>query len=95
MTPILLYRHVNEPLTRALLSSKLDQKYGLIKLSLETLLDQVNILDELNEYEAKIDWTFPSGEKVSHSSSFYLINRVLSVPEKLFKDKSLPAPLYV
>ena len=94
MTPILLYSHVNEPLTRAVLSSKLDQTHGLIKLSLETLLEQVNILDELNEYEAKIDWTFPSGEKVSNSNSFYLINRVLSVPEKLFKDFAEQDKLY-
>jgi hypothetical protein len=94
MIPILLYSHVNEPLTRSLLSSKLDQTHGLIKLSLEALLDQVNILDELNEYEVKIDWTFPSGEKISNSSSFYLINRVLSVPEKLFQDFAEQDRLY-
>jgi len=94
MTPILLYSHVNEPLTRSLISSTLDQKCVLIKLSVEDLLQQTNIIDELNNDEVKISWTLPSGKEIVNSNDFYLINRVLSVPEEIFNSFSEDDRLY-
>lgn len=94
MTPILLYSHEKEPVTRALLSSKLDQKYGLIKLSLDTLLNQAIIIDEVSENGTKLNWTLPSGQQISNTNDFYLINRVLFAPGYLFKDFSEEDRLY-
>ncbi|MGK5595272.1 MAG: hypothetical protein ACSNEK_07945 [Parachlamydiaceae bacterium] len=86
MRPVLLYSHTDEPITRALFSSELDQKFNMIKLSLELLLRDTIIIDEFNENEVKVDWTLPSGSKISNSKEFYLINRVVSIPEALFHD---------
>ncbi len=94
MIPVLLYSHVNEPLTQSLLSSKLDQTCGLIKLPLEELLNQASIIDELNDNGVNINWSLPSGLTVSNSDDFYLINRVLSVPEELFLEFSEEDKLY-
>lgn len=83
---VLLYSHRDEPITQVLLSSELDQKFTMIKLSLETLLQDVTIIDELNGINTKVEWMLPSGIQISNSSDFYLINRVLSVPETLVQD---------
>lgn len=93
MTPILLYSHADEPITRALLSSTLDQS-GLIKLPLKALLDEACIIDEFDNEEVKIDWSFPSGLRITNSNDFYLINRVISVPEEIFCDFSEEDKLY-
>lgn len=86
MKPILLYSHPDEPITQALLSSELDQNFNMIKLSLVTLLQDITIMDEFNNFDIKIEWQLPSGLKIFNSSDFYLINRVLSVPETLVCD---------
>lgn len=86
MKPILLYSHFSEPVTQALLSSKLDQKINMIKLSLESLLNDVTIIDEFDGFNIKIEWHLESGIQISNSSDFYLVNRVLSVPESLVQD---------
>jgi len=94
MIPILLYSHSNEPLTKALISSTLDQKCGLIKLSVEELLHETCIIDELNNDKVKISWTLPSGNEILNSNDFYLINRVLSIPEDIFNSFSEEDRLY-
>lgn len=86
MRPVLLYSHADEPITSALFSSELDQKFNMIKLSLEFLLKETIIIDEFNENEVKIDWTLSHGSKISNSKDFYLINRILSIPDTLFHD---------
>lgn len=86
MRPVLLYSHIDEPITHALFSSELDQKFNMIKLSLELLLENTTIIDEFDANEVKINWTLSSGSKISNSKDFYLINRVLSVPDSLFHD---------
>lgn len=86
MRPILLYSHFDEPITKALLSSTFAQKSDLIKLPLKTLLNEVCIIDEFDHAVVKIDWTFPSGLNITNSNDFYLINRVISVPEEIFND---------
>lgn len=88
MIPILLYSHPEEPITKALLSSLLTQKKGFINLPLKVLLDEVSIIDEFDHEDIKIDWTLPSGLRITNSSDFYLINRVISVPEEIFYDFS-------
>jgi hypothetical protein len=94
MKPVLIYSHPDEPITQALFSSELDRKFGMIKLSLDSLLKDTVIIDEFDESKVKIDWTLPSGEKVLNSENFFLINRVLSVPENLFHDFSEEDRLY-
>ncbi len=86
MTPVFLYSHSEEPITSTILSSSLDIELGIIKLSLRDLLKDTLILDEIDENGAKIEWTLPSGAKISNSNKFYLLNRVLSIPEDLFND---------
>ncbi len=86
MKPILLYSHAEEPITNLMLSGELDREFNPVKISLEELLNDTSILDEFNENETKIEWTLVSGDKISNTESFYLINRVLSVPEELFND---------
>lgn len=86
MKPILLYSHPDEPITQALLSSELDLKFNMIKLSLAALLQDGTIIDEFNGIDIKIEWQLPSGLKIFNSSDFYLINRVLSVSETLAQD---------
>lgn len=88
MRPILLYSHADEPITKAILSSTLIQKSDLIKLPLKALLNEVSIIDEFDNEEVKIDWTFQSGLRITNSKDFYLINRVISVPEEIFCDFS-------
>jgi hypothetical protein len=86
MRPVLLYSHLDEPITRALFSSELDQKYHMIRLSLEFLLKDATIIDEFNANEIKIEWTLSSGLQIRNTKDFYLINRILSIPEALFCD---------
>jgi hypothetical protein len=84
MTPVLLYSHPLEPVTQSFL--ELDKDLNLVKLSLEDLLNDACIFDEVNDTEVKIEWTLSSGIKISNSSEFYIFNRVLSVPEEIFQD---------
>lgn len=86
MKPVLLYSHVDEPITSTILASSLVSEFDIIKISLKSLLDDISILDELVDNEIKIRWTLSSGFQVINSNSFYLINRVLSVPEELFNE---------
>lgn len=94
MKPILIYSHSDEPITQVLLSSEFDKKNNIIKLSLETFLKEVTIIDEFNRNNTKIEWNLSSGTKISNSSDFYLINRVLSVPETLVQDFSEEDQVY-
>ncbi len=94
MRPVLIYSHADEPITHALFSSELDQKFNMVKLSLESLLKDSVIIDEFDESEVKIDWTLSSGLKISNSKDFYIINRVLSIPEILFHDFSEEDRIY-
>lgn len=86
MRPILLYSHPNEPITKALLSSTLIEQNDLIDLPLKALLNEVCIIDEFDHKEIKIHWTLHSGLEITNSDDFYLINRVISVPEEIFCD---------
>lgn len=86
MTPVLLYSHADEPITKSLLSSELGQKNGLIKLPLKRLLEEATISDDFSIEETNIKWTFSSGFTILNTSKFYLINRVISVPEELFNN---------
>jgi hypothetical protein len=88
MRPILLYSHTDEPITKVLLSSTFIQKNNLINLPLKALLNEVSIIDEFDHEEVKIDWTFHSGLRITNSNDFYLINRIISVPEEIFCDFS-------
>lgn len=88
MKVVLLYSHADEPVTRALLSSELDQKCDIIKISLEALIKDSVIIDEFDETEIKVEWQFPSGIKITNTEDVYLINRILSIPEYLFADFS-------
>lgn len=74
MIPILLYSHAEEPITKALLSSTLNQKSDLIKLSLKAFLNEVCIIDEFDHEEVKIDWTLHSGLRITNTNDFYLVN---------------------
>lgn len=94
MKPILLYSHAEEPVTRLMLSDGLDMEFNLVKLSLEELLKDATIFDELNENGAKVEWTLSSGKKISNSEDFYLFNRVLTVPEELFEEFAEEDRLY-
>lgn len=94
MTPLLIYSHENEPLTRVLLSSNFDQKYGLIKISIKDLLEKARIFDEIDDFRTIINWKLPLGITISNSKQYYLINRVLSVSKKLFDDFSEQDQLY-
>lgn len=86
MIPVLFYSHVAEPVTQAILTSGLDKDLSLVKLSLSNLLKDTSIFDEINNDEVKIEWTLPSGEKIHNSEKYYLLNRVLSIPDELFED---------
>lgn len=94
MKPVLIYSHADEPITHALFSSEFDQKFNIIKLSLESLLKETMIIDEFDEREVKIEWTLSSGLKISNSKDYYIINRVLSIPEILFHDFSEEDRIY-
>lgn len=86
MIPVLLYSHTAEPVTQALLTSGLGKDLSLVKLSLSNLLKDTSIFDEINDDEVKIEWTLPSGEKIHNSENYYLLNRILSIPEELFEE---------
>lgn len=88
MRPVLIYSHADEPITNVLFSSEFDQKFNMVKLSLDTLLKDTIIFDEFDESEVKIEWTLSSGLKIFNSKDYYIINRILSIPETLFQDFS-------
>ncbi len=87
LTPVLLYSHAEEPVTRALLSlCKSDEAFEIIEISLERLLGDAIIFDEIKDNQVKVQWSFDSGVSISNSADCYLINRVISVPEAIFRD---------
>lgn len=86
MIPVLLYSHETEPVTKALLTSELDEDLKLVKLSLSSLLKEASIFDEVHDDEVKIEWTLASGEKIRNTDNYYLLNRVLTVPQEMFDE---------
>lgn len=86
MNPVLLYSHEAEPVTKALLTSHLDKDLTLVKLSLNDLLKDTIIFDEIYNDEVKIEWTLKSGEKIRNTEDYYLLNRILTVPQEIFDE---------
>lgn len=84
MTGILLYSHHNEPVTQVILSHA-QHGANIITLSIKELLDNVIIFDEISDV-VKLSWKLPCGKVISNSKDFYLINRVLDLPQDLFDD---------
>lgn len=82
MKPLLLYSSCQEPFTKWLL-----QQGELIHaLSLQQLLEEVEILDAIEDGIAKICWQLPSKEELTNSSNQLLINRIESLPKALFEE---------
>ncbi len=86
MYGLLLCSDVREPVSQILIKHFDKISIPLIFLSLEDLLKQVEIFDEIIEGVTKIGWTLPQGRKVTNSKECFLINRALSVSESLFDD---------
>lgn len=85
MIGVLLYSHESEPITRAILAAP-EMGFEIIALSLSDLLERVAIFDQIDsEGNASICWTLPCSKRIVNSNEFYLINRVLSMPEELFE----------
>lgn len=88
MRALLVYSHDKEPVTQALIHSDFSKKIDTIKISLEEFINNITVFDEFDHCKTKIHWTLSSGIEVHNSEEFYLINRVLSIPEDIFHDFS-------
>ena len=62
---------------------KLDQKFNMVKLPLESLLKDTVIIDEFDESEVKIEWTLSSGLKISNSKDYYPIMNFYSLSSSI------------
>lgn len=85
MHGLLLCSDIREPISQVLFTNRNTLNFPLIVLTLENFLKQVEVFDEVINGVPKIEWTFPDN-RVTNSENFFLINRVLSVPESLFGD---------
>lgn len=86
MHGLLLSNDVREPVSHILLKHRDILNFQLITLSLEDFLNRVEIFDEIIDGLPKIRWTLPDDSIITNSEDFFLINRVLTVPESLFED---------
>lgn len=85
MHGLLFSSDLREPVSHVLFTNRARLNFPLIVLTLEDFLKQAEVFDEITNGVPKIEWTFP-GERITNSEHFFLINRVLSVPESLFGD---------
>lgn len=85
MRAVLLSSDIREPTSQVLFTNRNALHCPLIVLTLEDFLKQVEVFDEVINGVPKIEWTLPD-DRVTNSKDFFLINRVLSVPESLFGD---------
>lgn len=86
MYGLLLTSDLKEPITKFLLRHQNELNFPLILLPIQNLLNTVNIFDEIKDGIAKIGWLFSDGKYITNSNDYFLINRVLSVPDSLFED---------
>ena len=86
MIPVLLYSHEAEPITNIIINSDFDQTLGLIKISLDDLLNYSSIFDEIDGDVVHLNWEFKNGICIDNSNKYFLINRVISIPENLFDN---------
>ncbi|MGA8165114.1 MAG: hypothetical protein WB791_08845 [Waddliaceae bacterium] len=85
MHALLLTSDIREPVSHILFTNRDTLNCPLIVLTLEDFLKQVEVFDEVINGVPKIEWTLPI-YRITNSQDFFLINRVLSVPESLFGD---------
>ena len=89
MKPILIYSHPKEPITQVLLSSFFCEKRGGLAISIEKFIAKVDVYDEFDESSVRICWhDRDSGTKIYNTHEYYLINRILSLPEACFNNFS-------
>ena len=86
MHGLLLSSDIREPISHALSTNREKLKFPLITLTLEDFLKNTEVFDEVVGGVPKIEWTLPGKKRITNSQEFFLINRVLSTPESLFKD---------
>lgn len=86
MKPLLIYSHAKEPITRALLDSSFCEKWGGLSISVENFIAEMEVYDEFDESTVKINWWHSSSKTIiNNTKDYYLINRILSIPESFFK----------
>ena len=83
---LLVYSSNEDPVVQSLNCSFKDLGEPLVLVSLEKLLNDVEIDDEIVEGKTTLNWTLPDGMTVSNRENVKLINRVLTIPECLFED---------
>lgn len=86
MNALLLYSDAKEPVTELLLENLGLFDSRILPVSIERLLQDAVIFDEINDGSPILNWEFPDGLKITNSKDYYLVNRVLSVPDHLFID---------
>src|SRR5205807_8383354 len=83
---LLLCSDLNEPVTQSLIRHQDRLNFPLVVLTVQDILNDVEIFDEIMEGVANIGWSLHNGKRIINSHEWLLINRALSLPESLFDD---------
>lgn len=83
---VLLCSDLKEPVTQSLVRYQDGLSFQLVVLTLEDILNDVEIFDEVIEGIPKIGWSLQDGNCIINSHECLLINRVFSVPGSLFEN---------
>jgi hypothetical protein len=82
---LLLCSDIHEPVSKVLIQHKDELAFPFLIMTLEDFLKDVEVFDEIIDGIPKIEWTCPKNRKITNSD-WFLVNRVLSLPQKLFED---------
>lgn len=87
MKYILVYSSEEDKVTSFILN-KLKEKNEIICISVEDILNNVEINDSIIDGNPKISWTLEDGTVVENDSETKLINRVMQIEDRFFDDFS-------
>lgn len=82
---LLVYSNKEEFITQSLMENSSLLKDELLALSVEEILNEVIIEDEINQGVASLKWTLPNGRVIQNTPDVLLINRVEQLNPNLFK----------
>jgi hypothetical protein len=86
MKNVLVFSNPKDPITRIVQGwNKIDPENHQC-LSVEKLLNEVEIFDKVENGKASIEWTLPNGKVIKNETDVRLINRVLGLETELFEE---------
>lgn len=83
---ITLYNDSYDPVVQAL-QKRQDRRHCSIEfISVQELLNDIEIDDEIIEGEAFIQWTLPNQKKITNTKENFVVNRIVGLDDALFDE---------